>query len=52
MPQMAPMSWFILMTFFIITLIILMMLNYFPTQPHFLLKKQNYYKINSINWKW
>nr|ADE08817.1 ATPase 8 [Teleogryllus commodus]ADE08819.1 ATPase 8 [Teleogryllus commodus]ADE08821.1 ATPase 8 [Teleogryllus commodus]ADE08823.1 ATPase 8 [Teleogryllus commodus]ADE08825.1 ATPase 8 [Teleogryllus commodus] len=51
MPQMAPMMWTSLMIFFIITLIVIMTMNYFLIQPTLSTKKM-YFKINSINWKW
>nr|UBU97832.1 ATP synthase F0 subunit 8 [Acheta domesticus]UFP06026.1 ATP synthase F0 subunit 8 [Acheta domesticus] len=51
MPQMAPMMWLSLMTFFIITLIIIMTINYFLIQPT---STHEHFKIetNSTNWKW
>nr|ALO76642.1 ATP synthase F0 subunit 8 [Nigidius sp. NIG01] len=51
MPQMAPMSWALLMIMFIFTLLIFNSLNYFSFlyPPKFLKIK----KINTmINWKW
>nr|YP_009271105.1 ATP synthase F0 subunit 8 [Velarifictorus hemelytrus]ANU83245.1 ATP synthase F0 subunit 8 [Velarifictorus hemelytrus] len=51
MPQMAPMMWSTLMMFFIITLIIMMTINYFLTQPspsHFKLTIST----KSSIWKW
>nr|ANU83232.1 ATP synthase F0 subunit 8 [Teleogryllus emma]UBU97819.1 ATP synthase F0 subunit 8 [Teleogryllus emma] len=51
MPQMAPMMWMSLMIFFIMTLMIIMTMNYFLIQPT-LMSKKLYFKINSTNWKW
>nr|YP_010154780.1 ATP synthase F0 subunit 8 [Gryllodes sigillatus]QQX28015.1 ATP synthase F0 subunit 8 [Gryllodes sigillatus]QWQ55680.1 ATP synthase F0 subunit 8 [Gryllodes sigillatus]UBU97871.1 ATP synthase F0 subunit 8 [Gryllodes sp.] len=51
MPQMAPMMWLTLMMFFIITLIIMMTLNYFSMQPspsH----TDFSIKTNTISWMW
>nr|YP_002456375.1 ATP synthase F0 subunit 8 [Teleogryllus emma]YP_009186318.1 ATP synthase F0 subunit 8 [Teleogryllus oceanicus]ACB12515.1 ATP synthase F0 subunit 8 [Teleogryllus emma]ALO71665.1 ATP synthase F0 subunit 8 [Teleogryllus oceanicus] len=51
MPQMAPMMWMSLMIFFIMTLMIIMTMNYFLNSAN-LNKKKMYFKINSTNWKW
>nr|YP_010015749.1 ATP synthase F0 subunit 8 [Gryllus bimaculatus]QOI72746.1 ATP synthase F0 subunit 8 [Gryllus bimaculatus] len=51
MPQMAPMMWLSLMIFFIITLIIIMTMNYFLMQPT-LSVKQLKLETQSNNWKW
>nr|YP_010145947.1 ATP synthase F0 subunit 8 [Gryllus lineaticeps]QQO79796.1 ATP synthase F0 subunit 8 [Gryllus lineaticeps] len=51
MPQMAPMMWLSLMIFFIITLIIIMTMNYFLIQPTLNIK-QSKLEIQSNNWKW
>ncbi|BBV28438.1 ATP synthase F0 subunit 8 (mitochondrion) [Teleogryllus occipitalis] len=51
MPQMAPMMWMSLMIFFIMTLMIIMTMNYFLVQPTLSTSKL-YFKTNSSNWKW
>nr|YP_009826129.1 ATP synthase F0 subunit 8 [Shoveliteratura triangula]QIV68420.1 ATP synthase F0 subunit 8 [Shoveliteratura triangula] len=53
MPQMAPMSWLFLFSFFSITLILFTIINYFFTiyQPISLKEEISTPKI-SLNWKW
>nr|QUB07166.1 ATP synthase F0 subunit 8 [Sagra femorata] len=51
MPQMSPLSWLILMMFFITTLMLVNTMNYFNVSYYpnkYSMKNQNYY----INWKW
>nr|ALO77121.1 ATP synthase F0 subunit 8 [Stilpnonotus mexicanus] len=50
MPQMAPMSWLALMTFFILAFLLFNSMNYYS----FTYKKKNLtiQKKTSHNWKW
>nr|UBN08733.1 ATP synthase F0 subunit 8 [Geoscapheus rugulosus] len=51
MPQMMPLSWVILYTFFIMTLFMFSFINYYSFIPSPLLsKKKVSYK--AMNWKW
>nr|YP_009567861.1 ATP synthase F0 subunit 8 [Xenogryllus marmoratus]QBF03780.1 ATP synthase F0 subunit 8 [Xenogryllus marmoratus] len=53
MPQMAPMNWLLLSITFIMLFMLMMMMNYFTTQPTIHNNPSNSnYMINSLNWKW
>nr|AYQ19076.1 ATP synthase F0 subunit 8 [Agrilinae sp. 5 ACP-2013] len=51
MPQMAPLSWFFLMTLFSLTFILFLIFNFFQNS-NLNIKKINNKKNNKINWKW
>nr|YP_002261394.1 ATP synthase F0 subunit 8 [Troglophilus neglectus]ACG59338.1 ATP synthase F0 subunit 8 [Troglophilus neglectus] len=51
MPQMAPLSWFILFMIFSATLIMFCMMNYFISSSTPKSSKHSIL-INSLNWKW
>nr|YP_009420005.1 ATP synthase F0 subunit 8 [Manticora tibialis]ASN65992.1 ATP synthase F0 subunit 8 [Manticora tibialis] len=51
MPQMAPMNWLIMFTIFILTFIIINMMNYyiFNSKPSYTESKKIH---KSLSWKW
>nr|ANU83258.1 ATP synthase F0 subunit 8 [Loxoblemmus equestris] len=53
MPQMAPMSWLSLLIFSLLnSLIMMIMMNYFLTQPSFTIQNKIMLKVYTHNWKW
>nr|AVN67380.1 ATP synthase F0 subunit 8 [Elliptorhina chopardi] len=51
MPQMMPLSWFILFLFFILMLLIFSFINYYSFIPQPSLSSKNLSPI-TMNWKW
>nr|YP_010890846.1 ATP synthase F0 subunit 8 [Ceriagrion auranticum]WJK72283.1 ATP synthase F0 subunit 8 [Ceriagrion auranticum] len=53
MPQMAPMSWMMLFTFFTMMFIIIMTMNYYIYIPKMeKMEKEDIFSNKTMNWKW
>nr|WRK67354.1 ATP synthase F0 subunit 8 [Barbibucca biremis] len=54
MPQMSPLSWWILFMFFIIMLVMICIMNYFVSvkKPNNNLIHELTFKKKIMNWKW
>nr|QHZ87519.1 ATP synthase F0 subunit 8 [Mesopodagrion tibetanum] len=52
MPQMAPISWTILFIYFVMTLMVFLMMNYYLYTPQMKETQLTKIKLMKINWKW
>nr|QHZ87480.1 ATP synthase F0 subunit 8 [Coeliccia cyanomelas] len=52
MPQMAPMSWMMLFSFFSMVLILMATLNYYLYVPKVETPADNMYNKKMLSWKW
>nr|AVN67257.1 ATP synthase F0 subunit 8 [Platyzosteria sp. AUS3] len=52
MPQMMPLSWFILFMFFSMMFMMFNLLNYYSYIPIKLLTEKSSINIKMLNWKW
>nr|AXS66053.1 ATP synthase F0 subunit 8 [Cucujoidea sp. 42 KM-2017] len=52
MPQMMPLNWLSLMTFFILIFFLINIISYFNYSPSLILQNLKNSKKSNINWKW
>nr|ASY97875.1 ATP synthase F0 subunit 8 [Miomantis caffra] len=52
MPQMMPLNWLMLFTFFSLLLITFNIINFYSSYNKFYLKPSSKLMIKSLNWKW
>nr|YP_009532926.1 ATP synthase F0 subunit 8 [Eumantispa harmandi]AMW67933.1 ATP synthase F0 subunit 8 [Eumantispa harmandi]AYG51261.1 ATP synthase F0 subunit 8 [Eumantispa harmandi] len=52
MPQMSPLSWWMLFIYFIIIMLMFNMMNYYIIMYNSPLSKFTKFSFKSLNWKW